>query len=129
MIASRHPCPGLVELCSVAERALNYMHTGNAAVIATSVMNPLWVGNAIVRDGLPCFNTNIVALNHGSPVAIIREKWPFDMIRHHPKSSSKAAQIFTFGIGHFNVSTLVHTCCVVSCIITGLFLCLLVHLS
>ncbi|KAF8666943.1 hypothetical protein AX14_006410 [Amanita brunnescens Koide BX004] len=107
MIASRHPCPGLVELCSVAERALNYMHTGNAAVIATSVMNPLWVGNAIVRDGLPCFNTNIVALNHVSPVAIIQEKWPFDTFRHHPKSSSKAAQIFTFGIGHFNVSTLV----------------------
>ena len=38
-----HPNPLLVELMSVAEHALNYMHTGNTAVIATSIMNALWI--------------------------------------------------------------------------------------
>ena len=32
---------GLTEVTSCAERALNFMHTGNPAVIKTSVMNPL----------------------------------------------------------------------------------------
>ena len=104
--ASAHPDPALVELCSVAERALNYMHTGNAAVIATSVMNPLWIGNAIVRDGLPCFNSRIVSLKHKGPVSVVLERWPYDMIRHQPKTSSKAAQIFQYCVGHFNVSRL-----------------------
>jgi hypothetical protein len=87
----------------VAERALNYMHTGNVAVIATSVMNPLWVGNAIICDGLPCFNSKIVSLRHNT-VSVVVDRWPFDHVRHHPKTSSKAAQIFSYGTSHFNVS-------------------------
>ena len=80
------------------------MHTGNAAVITTSVMNPLWVGNAIIRDGLPCFNPNIVTLRHRGPVEIVAEKWPYDLDRQQPKTSSKAAQIFAYGLPHFSVS-------------------------
>ena len=38
----------LVELASIAEHALKYMHTGNTAVIATSIMNSLWIGRSIV---------------------------------------------------------------------------------
>jgi hypothetical protein len=49
-----------VELCAVLERALNYMHTGNVKVIATSVMNPMWIGQALLEDGLPCLNPSIV---------------------------------------------------------------------
>ena len=52
----------LVEFCSVVERALNYMHTGNAAVILQDVMNPLWVGRALLVDGFPCFNSSPVQL-------------------------------------------------------------------
>lgn len=37
------PSPITVELCSVVECALNYMHMGNAAVIAMLVMNSLWI--------------------------------------------------------------------------------------
>lgn len=103
IVASNYPDVLLVELCSVAERALNYMHTGNAAVIVKSVMNPLWIGNAIVRDGMPCLNTNMVSMMMKS-VSVIAETWPFDHVRHQPKTSSKACQIYSYGLGHFNVS-------------------------
>ena len=102
--ASRFPDTTLVELCSAAEHALNYMHTGNTAVIATSVMKPLWVGNAIIQDGLPCFNPHIVSIKVNSPVSVMAENWPYDEAKYQPKSSSSACQIFTYGNGHFNVS-------------------------
>ncbi|KAF9440695.1 hypothetical protein P691DRAFT_781620 [Macrolepiota fuliginosa MF-IS2] len=35
----------MVELFSVIENALNFMHTRNTVVIATTVMNPLWIGS------------------------------------------------------------------------------------
>ena len=105
-VPAKSPDPCLVELCSVAERALNYMHTGNAAVISTTVMNPLWIGNAVVHDGLPCFNRNIVSLHANSQlqVSIIKERWPYNETKLQPKTSSSAAQIFAYDIGHFNVS-------------------------
>ncbi len=101
---SMFPDPCLVELCSVAERALNYMHTGNAAVISTTVMNPLWIGNAVVQDGLPCLNRNIVSLHANSQVSVIKQHWPYHQARQQPKTSSSAAQIFAYDLSHFNVS-------------------------
>lgn len=41
----------IIELCAAIERGLNFMHTGNAAVIASSVMTPLWIGRALIEDG------------------------------------------------------------------------------
>ena len=103
---SQYPEATLVELCAAAERALNYMHTGNTAVIATSVMKPLWVGNAIIRDGLPCFNPQIVSMKVNAPISVFAENWPYDEARYQPKSSSLACQLFSYGPGnsHFNVS-------------------------
>lgn len=100
---AKFPDATLVELCSTAERALNYMHTGNTAVISTSVMKPLWVGNAIIRDGLPCFNPKIVSIKVNSPVSVFSENWPYDEARYQPKSSSSACQLFSYDISHFNV--------------------------
>jgi hypothetical protein len=34
----------VTEITGCAERALNFMHTGNPAVIKSTVMNPLWIG-------------------------------------------------------------------------------------
>jgi hypothetical protein len=100
----KFPDPCLVELCSASERALNYMHTGNAAVISTTVMNPLWIGHAVVHDGLPCLNRNIISLHTNSQVSIIKERWPYHHVRRQPMTCSSAAQIFAYDIGHFNVS-------------------------
>ncbi|EKM74525.1 hypothetical protein AGABI1DRAFT_133148 [Agaricus bisporus var. burnettii JB137-S8] len=91
----------MVELCSVIERALNYMHTGNAAVIATSVMAPLWIGKALITDGLPCFYPECVAFNGGS-FEISPEYWPFASESTRPLSSSKSTQLFRFEKKHFN---------------------------
>lgn len=102
----KYPNTLLVEVCCAAERALNYMHTGNTAVIATSVMNPLWIGRSIVRDGLPCFNpqiVNIVQLSDRSKVVVIARKWPYDNVKHQPKSCSGRSQILTYGLPHYNV--------------------------
>jgi hypothetical protein len=48
LCVQKQPKPTFVELCVSLERALNFMHTGNAAVITTTLMNPLWIGLAIV---------------------------------------------------------------------------------
>jgi hypothetical protein len=102
--AKKAPRTALVELCSAAERALNFMHTGNAAVIATGVMNPLWIGRAIVQDGLPCINPKIAQPIKGKIIRIMADQWPFDENKHIPKTASKRAQRITYGDGHFNVS-------------------------
>ncbi|KAF8872027.1 hypothetical protein BD779DRAFT_1477818 [Infundibulicybe gibba] len=92
----------VVELCSVLERTLNYMHTGNASVIATTVMNPMWIGRAIVQDGLPCLNPQNVMIQHPSKVHISHQHWPYDRVLHLPYSSSRKSQVINFGKHHFN---------------------------
>lgn len=95
----------LIELCSVLERALNFMHTGNAAVIATTVMTPLWIGRAILKDGFPCLNMKIIQIS-GSYIQIDAKRWPFNPKLNGPHSSSRRAQILTYGESHFSVSNL-----------------------
>jgi hypothetical protein len=97
----RHPDPVLVELCSALERALNFMHTGNVAVIATSAMNPLWIGLSIIHDGLPCINPAVVP-SLTPTVFIEKLRWPFNT-RVLPVSASRCAQIRTYGLGQYNV--------------------------
>lgn len=94
----------MVEFCSVIERALNFMHTGNTAVIATSVMNPLWIGLALVKDGFPCLNAQIARLVDGKHVEIKAGRWPLSRLLHQPQSSSRRSQLFNYGESHFNVS-------------------------
>jgi hypothetical protein len=147
--------PLLVEICSVAERALNYMHTGNAAVIATSVMNPLWIGMSIIQDGLPCFNPKYVVTAHGNRIQVLPDVWPYNLKKHQPLCSSQRSQVLTYGESYFNVSdrllsTFIIPCwssgllaarmptflvhvprkkCAVRCISNGAFLCVMLHYS
>ena len=81
---------GLIEVTACAERALNFMHTGNPAVIKTSIMNPLWIGRAIVNDGLPSFNQKIVELGYNQ-LRVSFAQWPFDDGRNLPKSTAESA--------------------------------------
>lgn len=97
----RHPEPTLVELCSCLERALNFMHTGNTAVIASSVMNPLWIGLAIIHDGHPCLNSRIIPTLTGSTL-VNNAEWPYNK-RQEPRSGSKGSQVRQYGESHFKV--------------------------
>ncbi|KAM6489215.1 hypothetical protein JOM56_015385 [Amanita muscaria] len=98
----RHPDTLQVELCSALERALNFMHTGNVAVIATSAMNPLWIGLSIIHDGLPCLNEAILP-TVANKILIDKAQWPLNS-RNMPVSASRCAQIRTYSLGHYNFS-------------------------
>lgn len=94
----------LVEFCSVVERGINFMHTGNMAVIATTVMNPLWIGRALMKDGFPSVNSDIVEFSNENSIKIKGDLWPFNKSLHRPHSSSQRSHLLTYGESHFNVS-------------------------
>ena len=102
----REPNPSLVELTAVVERSINYMHTGNAAVISTSVMNPLWIGLSVIYDGLPCFNGTILNIRNPSHGIVNFGQWPFDERNQRPKTASKSGLLHNYGPAVFNVSFL-----------------------
>jgi hypothetical protein len=102
LVDPKQPQAVLVELCASLERALNFMHTGNASVIATSLMNPLWIGQGIIQDGLACINTTIVPA-FTSALMINEREWPHND-KQQPRSASKGSQLRNYGAGHFNVS-------------------------
>lgn len=101
----------LVELASIMERALNYMHTGNAKVIATSVMNPLWIGRSVIKDGIPCLNKHMIIIRPVDTIIVKADQWPFDEMRQVAKSASQRAQQLTYGDSHFNVSSIICPFC------------------
>jgi hypothetical protein len=101
LVQTKLPSPTLVELCACLERALNFMHTGNAAVIATSLMNPLWIGLSIIHDGLPCLNPRVIPTLTSSTLVNVAE-WPYNH-RLEPKSASKGSQLRNYGQAHFKV--------------------------
>ena len=103
--SGKHPDPTIVELCSCLERALNFMHTGNVSVIATSAMNPLWIGLSLIHDGHPCLNPSI-ASSIGA-VCVHANQWPRNN-KGQPTSASKGSQLRTYGQGHFNVSVYIY---------------------
>jgi hypothetical protein len=92
----------LIEFTSVIERGINFMHTGHAGVISTSVMNPLHIGLALIYDGLPCFNNQSVTLRPGM-IQVHLAQWPFDHLKFLPRTSAKCALSHEYGMDFFNV--------------------------
>lgn len=106
LLASKRPVDPLwIELTSVVERALNFMHTGHGKVLATSVMGPLWTSLALIDHGLPAFSPTIRAgLTMEDDLSVVEEEWPFNPATHQPLSASKRSQILTYGLSHYSVS-------------------------
>jgi hypothetical protein len=94
-----------VELCAVLERALNFLHSGNTKVIATSTMKPLWIGEALIQDGLPCLNPMIVRFS-GSSWQLSADKMPSHRESCIPYSSARRVIVFNYDPTIFNVSIL-----------------------
>ena len=82
------------------------MHTGNASVISTSVMNPLWIGLSVIYDGLPCFNDTTFNVRNPCIGIVNFGQWPFDDKIQHPKTASKSRLLHSYGPDVFNVSVL-----------------------
>jgi len=97
------PSVKIVELCSVVERALSFMHTGNTAVLLTRLMSPLWTSQGLLKDGWPCFNRELVRF--GGPLRIEWKikQWPFDKQTRKPISSAYAGQKFYHAKDHAGV--------------------------
>ena len=106
-IANDHrPCPLRLELLACFERLLCYCHTGNTAVLSTSLMHPLGLSRGVLQDGFPILLRGFeqpsifLAKEHGfriSPAA-----WPLK--NGYPAVASKRAQILTYSESHFLVS-------------------------
>ena len=95
----------MVELCSIAERALNFLHTGNTAVLLTRLMNPLWTSQGLLVDGWPCFNKNLVQFSNETAIEWRIRQWPFDRTSRKPISAAYAGQRFYFSAEHAKVRT------------------------
>jgi len=92
-----------VELCAMLERALNYMHTGNTKVIATTVMNPLWIGKALIQDGLPCVDPGILRV-FASSWELCAEHYPYHRSTGIPTSAAGCVIRYNYGDTVFQVS-------------------------
>ncbi|KAG2028654.1 hypothetical protein BDR03DRAFT_1019517 [Suillus americanus] len=100
------PTPETVELCSVLERTLAYAHTGNAKVIATSLMRPFWLVQSLLQQGIPTLSTKIRMSSSPltTPITVSPADWPTLTDMRVPAISSKRAQILTYSQDHFEAS-------------------------
>jgi hypothetical protein len=100
------PCPFRLELLAALERTLCFCHTGNTAVLATSLMNPLGLSRALVTDGFPMlqkvFLQPTISSAKRSGFKIDPRAWPLK--DGYPAIASRRSQILTYSLEHFMVS-------------------------
>ncbi len=101
------PCPFRVELLASLERTLAFCHTGNVAVLATSLMGPLRLSRSVVTNGFPYLDATIFhhqsitsAMTYG--FEILPQKWPMKGL--YPAVASRRTQVLTYSLKHFMVS-------------------------
>jgi hypothetical protein len=104
MLAGTVVNPLNVELCAVLERALNYLHSGNTKVIATTTMNPLWIGQALLQDGLPCVNPMMVRF-YSTSWDLSAENFPSHRRTSLPYSAAQCVIAYNYDATVYNVST------------------------
>ena len=89
---------------SILERTLNYAHTGNTRVIATSLMKPLFVGQSLIKHGTPTFSDVLrLGKTSGDRPYIPDRYWPRDALTQQPRVASKRSQILTYGAEQWEV--------------------------
>ena len=99
------PCPFYLELLAALERILCFCHMGNTAILATSLMNPLYLSRAVIKDGFPMlckvFIQSMIssAMKHG--FEIDRRDWPLK--DGYPAIALRRAQILTYSLDYFMV--------------------------
>lgn len=100
--------PDVLELCAIVERCFNFGHTGSSRVIATKSMNALWVGKALIQDGMPSFSDALSITQgdgHRFRLKIDLCDWP------RPEdgslaSATSASMSYNYGKGQLDVSRL-----------------------
>jgi hypothetical protein len=93
-----------IEITSVIERTINFAHTGSTRVIATTLMNPLWVGLSLIDHGTPTFRDLLEMGETAADLPYISDRlWPRHPTTKLPFFASKRAQILTYGAKHWEV--------------------------
>ena len=105
------PCHMRVELLAALERLLCFCHTGNTAVLATSLINPLGLSKGVLKDGFPVllrtFQQPRIRCAMNSGFMIDPRRWPKK--DGYPAIASKKAQVLTYSMNHFLVSPTMFT--------------------
>jgi|SRR5712672_1463155 len=100
------PCPLRLELLASLERLLCYCHTGNTAVLATSLMDPLGLSRGVLKDGFPCllplFTEQPIQSAYHHDLKIDPRRWPLK--DRYPAVASKKSQILSYSVEHYSVS-------------------------
>lgn len=102
----KKPSPQMVEMCAMLERALAYAHTGNAKVLASSIMRPFWLIRSLLQQGWPTMAPTICLITTTAiPVSVSPSNWPIVTRSNLPAIASQRAQIITYGLEHFEASS------------------------
>ncbi|KAF8221219.1 hypothetical protein L208DRAFT_1382346 [Tricholoma matsutake] len=72
------------------------LQEGNVAVIAMTIMNPLWIGQGIIQDGIPCYNPEMVTINGSCMIRVDRDMWPYNPKTHQPRTSARTSQLYVY---------------------------------
>ena len=98
--------PCMIEVVSMLERMLNYVHTGNAAVLCKKLMDRSWLSLGLLADGFPALSDAFIALGalSMSQLVVRSDSWPVDSQACCPLTSSKRSQQLTYGKAHYEVS-------------------------
>lgn len=100
-----HVSPYILELTSVLERTLNVAHTGNVGVIATTLMDRLYVGRSLVDHGSPTFHECVkMDMSSQDPIRVPDIMWPRHPVTREPFTASRRSQIFNYGVDQWEVS-------------------------
>lgn len=106
--------PCTIEMVSMLERALNYGHTGNAAVFCKKLMDRSWLSLGLLNDGFPSLSDSFIA--HGSlstgQLTVRTDGWPIEARTCRPLTSSKRSQQLTYGNDSYEVRRSNHPTCI-----------------
>ena len=99
------PEPVYVEMIAIVERLLNFAHTGNAAVLPSTLMKHLTISQAILKHGFPYVPKTLLSFTGSRNLRPTMDvaQWPLRPGDKRPMVASQRAQELTYGRAHFTV--------------------------
>ena len=88
----------------MAERLLNFAHTGSARVLPSALLNELFPLRAISDGYMPMFNDNLTFPDLSNRPVFPIGQWPTNKVSNKPLVASKRVQELTYGKNQFAVS-------------------------
>ena len=103
--------PYLLEFACALERLLAFAHTGNAKVLSSAVMKPLFMIQSVLTMGLPTIMKAIFhePFQNATLFTIQEELWPLNKSSKGPAICSKRSHILSYDESHYLVSSLLHS--------------------